>query len=230
MKSFSPFEKGVGYVFKNKDLLVEAFTHRSYLNENPSWKGNHNERLEYLGDAVIELIVSEFLYGKFPEKPEGELTSLRAALVNANMLSSVASDIGMNDFLVLSRGEAKDTGRARVFILANAFEALAGALYLDGGYDEAKSFIEKNLLFKTEDVLKNKLFQDPKSRFQEKAQEVAGITPSYKVLEEWGPDHDKHFVVGVHLGEDLVASGEGPSKQEAEQNAAESGLHEKNWQ
>ncbi|MBI5786945.1 MAG: ribonuclease III [Candidatus Niyogibacteria bacterium] len=230
MKSFSSFEKSIGYEFKNKDLLVEAFTHRSYLNENPSWKGSHNERLEYLGDAVIELIVSEFLYVKFPGKPEGELTSVRAALVNANMLSSVASDLDMNNFLVLSRGEAKDTGRARSFILANAFEAFAGALYLDGGYEAAKSFIEKHLLTKTEDVLKNKLFRDPKSLFQEKAQELVGVTPSYKVLEEWGPDHDKHFVVGVYLDEELVASGEGPSKQEAEQGAAEAGLHEKSWQ
>lgn len=228
-KDFSAFEEKIDYNFKNKNLLVEAFTHRSYLNENGSWKGNHNERLEYLGDAVIELIATEFLYQEFLEKPEGELTNLRAALVNANMLSSVASDIGMNDFLMLSRGEAKDVGRARFFILANAFEALVGALYLDGGYETAKTFIKKNLLIKTEEVLQKKLFRDPKSVFQERAQEIAGVTPSYRVLENWGPDHDKYFVVGVYLGDDLVASGEGPSKQEAEQNAAESGLRLKNW-
>lgn len=229
MKEFSAFEKRIGYDFKNKDLLVEAFTHRSYLNENGSWIGKHNERLEYLGDAVIELIVTEFLYHEFPEKPEGELTNLRAALVNANMLSSVASEIDMNDFLMLSRGEAKDVGRARSFILANAFEALAGALYLDGGYVAVKAFIQKNLLGKTEEVLRKKLFRDPKSVFQERAQEIVSITPSYKVLEDWGPDHDKYFVVGVYLEEEMVASGEGPSKQEAEQNAAEAGLRLKKW-
>lgn len=223
------FEKRIGYSFKNKNLLTEAFTHRSYLNENTSWKGNHNERLEFLGDAVLELIITEHIFLKFSEKPEGELTSLRAALVNAVMLSQIASELKINDFLLLSRGEQKDLGRARAYILANAMEALMGALYLDGGYDSAKDFIEKYIASKTKEVLERELYRDSKSFFQERAQEVAGLTPSYKVLKEWGPDHDKHFVVGVYLSDDLVASGEGPSKQIAEQNAAEDGLRTKGW-
>ena len=210
-------------------MLTEAFTHRSYLNENPSWKGAHNERLEFLGDAVLELVVTEALFARFPEKPEGELTSLRAALVNANMLSGLASDMNLNSFLLLSRGEAKDVGRARGYILANAFEALIGAIYLDGGYGETKKFIEKNLMPKIDEVLEKKLFRDAKSLFQERAQDIVGATPNYRVLEEWGPDHDKHFVIGVYLGEDLAASGEGPSKQAAEQNAAQDALAAKNW-
>jgi ribonuclease III len=229
MKEFSFFEKKIDYFFSDKKLLKEAFTHRSYLNENPSWDGNHNERLEFLGDAVLELIVTEFLFKKFREMPEGELTLLRSALVNSNMLSSAASELDMNDFLLLSRGEAKDVGRARAFILANVFEAVVGALHLDGGYPASEKFITKYLLIRIDEILKKRLFHDAKSLFQEKAQELAGITPSYRVSKEWGPDHDKHFVVGVYLKEELVASGEGPSKQIAEQNAAEAGLKLKGW-
>ncbi len=229
MKDLSDFETKIEYQFKNKNLLTEAFTHRSYLNENPSWPGAHNERLEFLGDAVLELVVTEALFAMFPEKPEGELTSIRAALVNAVMLSSLASELDMNNFLILSRGEAKDVGRARGYILANAFEALVGAIYLDGGYEAVKKFINKNLLPKTKEVMEYQLYRDAKSLFQERAQEFAGITPNYRVLEEWGPDHDKHFVVGVYLQDLLIASGEGPSKQMAEQNAAEGGLSAKGW-
>ena len=229
MKDFSFFEKKIDYFFSDKKLLKEAFTHRSYLNENPSGGGSHNERLEFLGDAVLELIATEFLFKKFKEMPEGELTLLRSALVNANMLSTVASELEINDFLFLSRGEAKDVGRARAFILANAFEAIIGALYLDGGYAAAEKFITKYLLIRIDEVLEKRLFHDAKSLFKEKAQDFAGITPAYRVLKEWGPDHDKHFVVGVYLGEELVASGEGPSKQIAEQNAAEAGLKSKSW-
>ena len=229
MTNFSDFEKNIGYFFKEKNLLTEAFTHRSYLNENPSWPGAHNERLEFLGDAVLELIVTEDLFSRFPEKPEGDLTSLRAALVNANMLSSLAVDLDLNSVLLLSRGEAKDVGRARGYILANAFEALIGAMYLDGGYAEAKKFIAENLMPKIDEVFEKKLFRDAKSLFQERAQEIVGTTPVYRALEEWGPDHDKHFVVGVYLGENLIASGEGPSKQAAEQNAAEDALSLKGW-
>ncbi|QQG46282.1 MAG: ribonuclease III [Candidatus Niyogibacteria bacterium] len=230
MREFSNFEQEIGYSFQSKDLLTEAFTHRSYLNENPSWPGAHNERLEFLGDAVLELIITEYLFYRFPEKPEGELTSLRAALVNAGMLSSVASDMEMNNFLLLSRGEAKDVGRARGYILANAVEALIGALYLDGGQSAAKNFIDKYIAVKTDLVLEKHLYRDAKSLFQEKAQDIIGITPNYKVLEEWGPDHDKHFVIGVFIGDELAASGEGPSKQTAEQNAAEDALKVKGWQ
>lgn len=226
---FSAFEKSAGLDFKNKKLLSEAFTHRSYLNENPSRELGHNERLEFLGDAVLELAVTEVLFKKFPSSPEGELTSFRAALVNANMLSEVASDLNFNSYLLLSRGEAKDLGRARQFILANAFEALVGALYLDRGYDDAKIFIEKYVLSRLDEVLAKKLFRDAKSLFQERAQELAGVTPTYEVLKEWGPDHDKHFIVGAYLGQELAGEGEGPSKQEAQQNAAEQALKSKGW-
>lgn len=229
MQDFSEFEKKLNYNFKNKKLLTEAFTHRSYLNENPSWPDPHNERLEFLGDAVLELIITERIFGDFPEKPEGELTGLRSALVNASMLSRVATELEMNNFMLLSRGEAKDLGRARAYILANAVEALIGALYLDGGHKEAKKFIENNIASKIDEVLQKKLYRDSKSFFQERAQEIAGLTPNYRVLKEWGPDHDKHFVVGVYLEDELVASGEGPSKQEAEQNAAEDALEVRGW-
>src|SRR3989338_1500532 len=230
MKDFSEFESKINIKFKNQDLLKEAFTHRSYLNENPSWPVGQNERLEFLGDAVLELAVTDFLFMRFPEKPEGELTSFRAALVNANMLSSVAQDLEINDYLLLSKGESKDVGRARLFILANCFEALIGAIYLDQGYDSASRFINENILPKMDEILNKKLFRDSKSLFQERAQEITGITPSYEVVKEWGPDHDKHFVVGVYVGKELVAQGEGPSKQEAQQQAAMAGLKAKGWE
>src|SRR3989339_1337454 len=216
MTNFSKLENQIGVEFKNQTRLKEAFTHRSYLNENPAWGIEHNERLEFLGDAVLELIVTEYLFLKFPEKPEGELTSLRAALVNANMLSEAAQDLGLNDYLLLSRGEAKDLGRARQYILANTFEALIGAIYLDAGYGAADEFIKKNILSRMRDVIAKKLFRDPKSLFQERAQEIYGATPKYEVSKEWGPDHNKHFIVGVYVGRELIAEGEGPSKQEAQ--------------
>lgn len=229
MKDPTHFESKLSLKFNIKDLLLQALTHRSYINENPAFRVGHNERLEFLGDAVLELIVTEDLYKKFPDKPEGELTSFRAALVNAKMLSDVAVDIGINDFLLLSRGEAKDTGRARQYILANAFESLIGAIYLDQGYDTTKDFIYRVLMPRLPEVLDKKLYKDPKSLFQEESQERVGITPSYEVLREWGPDHDKHFLIGVFLGEELIAEGEGPSKQEAQEEAARNGLHAKGW-
>ncbi|MCH7883156.1 ribonuclease III [Patescibacteria group bacterium] len=229
MKDLSQFEKKIKARFSNKDLLKEALTHRSYLNENSSWPFSHNERLEFLGDAVLELVATEFLFKKFPKKPEGELTNLRAALVNATMLASVAGEMDINNFILLSRGEARDTGRARAYILADAFEALVGAIYLDGGYGAAQKIIERFLLYRTQEVLEKKLFRDPKSLFQEKAQEVFGITPTYQVLKEWGPDHDRHFILGVYLGEELAGEGEGPSKQIAQQSAAEAALARKDW-
>jgi len=227
--NLSQFEDKLLLKFNNQDLLLQALIHRSYLNENPSFRLGHNERLEFLGDAVLELAVTEELYRRFPEKPEGEMTSYRAALVNANMLADVATDLGINDFLLLSRGEAKDVGRARQYILANAFEALVGAIYLDQGYEEAKAFISKVLWSRLDEVLAKELYKDPKSLFQEEAQERVGITPTYEVLREWGPDHDKHFVVGVLLGQELIAEGEGPSKQTAQEEAARNGLRAKGW-
>jgi ribonuclease-3 len=228
-KNFTSFEEKIGLSFNNLELLRQAFTHRSYLNEHRGIAHSHNERLEFLGDAVLELIATHFLYEKFPEASEGDLTAYRAALVNATTLSDVASTIGMNDFLLLSRGEAKDKGRARGVLLANAFEALIGALYLDQGYDTAKAFLEKHLFPKTDDIVKKRLWQDSKSLLQEKAQEVEGATPSYRVLRESGPDHDKEFVVGVYVKSELLAEGEGKSKQEAEQAAAREALQKKGW-
>ena len=229
MNDSSKLEQKLSLKFNNKDLLLQALTHRSYLNEKPSFRLGHNERLEFLGDAVLELVVTEVLYQQFPEKPEGELTSLRAALVNSRMLSEVSVDLDLNDFLLLSRGEAKDMGRARQFILANAFEALIGAVYLDQGYEVVKDFIVRVLLPRLTEVVEKKLYKDPKSLFQEEAQERVGITPNYEVLQEWGPDHDKHFIVGVFLGNEKVAEGEGPSKQTGQEEAARNALHLKGW-
>lgn len=224
-----PFEDKLGVVFKKKDILVQALTHRSYLNENPHFSVGHNERLEFLGDAVLELIVTEHLFELYPDKPEGELTSLRAALVNAEMLARAASPLGINDFLLLSRGERKDTGRARHYILANAFEAIVGAIYVDQGYDVCHDFIHRTLIPRLSEVLEKRLWKDPKSTFQEEAQDKLGITPSYRVMKEVGPDHQKKFQVGVYLGNTLIAEGSGLSKQEAEVDAAQKALTEKGW-
>lgn len=229
MKDFAPLEKKLNIKFKNKDLLIQAFVHRSYLNENPDFKILHNERLEFLGDAVLEHAVTEHLYRKYPEKSEGELTSWRAALVNAKMLAQIAQKLGFNDFLLLSQGETKEMGRARQYILANTFEAFIGAFYLDQGFDSSKDFIEKYLIKELPDIIESGLFRDAKSCFQEEAQERVAITPIYKVLKEWGPDHAKRFVVGVFLNKELVAEGEGSSKQEAEEEAAKKGLEVKRW-
>lgn len=226
---FVTFEEQIGVMFNNATLLRQAFTHRSYLNEHRGQSGGHNERLEFLGDAVLELISTHFLYEKFPEKTEGELTAYRAALVNAVILSEVAQEIGMNDYLLLSRGEAKDKGRARGVLLANAFEALIGAIYLDRGYDSARTFISEHLFPKIDTIVKNRLWQDAKSALQEKAQDSEGVTPYYSVIKETGPDHDKQFVVGVYIKDVLVAQGQGKSKQEAEQDAARAALEEKGW-
>jgi len=229
MKDFSLLEKKLGLKFKNKDFLIQAFCHRSYLNENPDFYLEHNERLEFLGDAVLELIVTGYLYQKYPKKSEGELTNWRAALVNAKALGDLAHGLDFNDFLLLSWGEAKELGKARQYILANTFEALIGAIYLDQGLDVCQKFIKKYLITKLPEIIKKGLFKDAKSCFQEEAQERVGITPTYKVLEEWGPDHAKHFIVGVFLDKELAAKGEGSSKQEAEEEAAKNGLETKRW-
>lgn len=230
MIDLSQFEKKVGVTFKDKNLLKQAFIHRSYINENPRTGLNHNERLEFLGDAVLELIVTDFLYKKYPQKQEGDLTSYRAALVNAQIIGSIAmNDLGMNDFMLLSKGEAKDVGRARLSILADAYEAFLGALYLDQGYTVCDKFVRETILVKTEEVMSKGLWKDPKSLVQEKAQELIGVTPLYKVQQEIGPDHDKRFVVAVYFGAERIAEGEGKSKQEAEQQAAEGALKMKGW-
>jgi len=229
MGDLTTLEKKLGLKFKNKDLLTQAFIHRSYLNENPNFHLAHNERMEFLGDAVLELAVTEYLYKEFPKEPEGELTTWRAALVNAPSLSQIAKELDFNGYLLLSRGEAKDTGKARDYILANCLEAFIGALYLDQGYKKSKEFVDKVLIKKLPEILKHGLFRDSKSHFQEQAQEKEKITPAYKVLEEEGPDHAKNFVIGVYLGEKLIAKGEGSSKQEAEEQAAKNALRKNNW-
>ncbi len=229
MINFSDFEKKIKISFKDKNLLTQAFTHRSYINENGGTTLSHNERLEFLGDAVLELIVTDFLYKKYPNCTEGELTAIRSALVNAIIISEIASGVGMNDYLLLSKGESKDHGKARQYILANTYEALVGAIYLDQEYDVVNKFITETLLPKTDEIVKKKLWRDAKSLVQEKAQEFVEVTPMYKVLNESGPDHDKHFTVGIYFGKNLIAEGKGKSKQEAEQKAAEAALKVKNW-
>lgn len=229
MIDFSKFEEKTEIFFKNKSLLKQAFIHRSYINENPGLKLSHNERLEFLGDAVLELVVTDYLYKKYASYNEGELTAIRSALVNAIIISEVATKLKMNDFLLLSKGEAKDTGKARQYILANTYEAYVGALYLDLGYDYAKDFIAKTLLTYTDEIVNKKLWRDSKSLAQEKSQEYLSLTPSYKVISESGPDHDKHFTVGIYFGAELIARGIGKSKQEAEQSAASHALKVKNW-
>ena len=229
MKDFSSFEKKFNLKFKNKDLLIQAFTHRSYLNENPDFYLAHNERLEFLGDAVLELVVTEYLFKKYPIKTEGELTNWRAALVNSKILSVIAKKIGFNDFLLLSRGETKETGKARQYILANTFEAFVGAFYLDRGYEACRKFIEKHVICELPRIIKDRLFKDAKSLFQEQSQEKFGITPTYKVMREQGPDHAKRFVVGVFLKAKMISEGEGLSKQEAESEAAKKALEIKDY-
>ena len=210
-------------------MLTQAFVHRSYLNEHPSFPYGQNERLEFLGDAVLELIVTEHLYRAYPN-PEGELTNWRAALVNANILSEIAHEIGMEEYLYLSHGEAKDKqGKARQYILANAFESLIGAMYLDSGIGSCGAFVNRFVISRLPYILEHQLHVDPKSRFQEEAQEKVGITPHYRVMEENGPDHAKAFTVGVFLGDELVATGTGTSKQEAQIAAAENGIKAKGW-
>lgn len=228
-KDLLSFEEKIGVSFPNTKRLEQAFVHRSFINENGRSGLEHNERLEFLGDAVLELSVTDFLYRKFKNKSEGELTSHRAALVNAVTLSEVALELGMNEYLFLSKGEAKDTGRARQNILADAFEAVIGAIYIEHGYEKANEFIKKFLLSKTEEVVHRGLLKDAKSKAQEKSQEMYGLTPKYKVLKEVGPDHDKKFIVAIYFGVEKVAEGEGKSKQEAEQVAAQEALKVKGW-
>jgi ribonuclease III len=228
-ESLKRLEKLLGVTFTDSKHLLTAITHRSYLNEHREARQEHNERYEFLGDAVLELVVTDFLFHKYPEKPEGDLTAIRAALVNTVSLSEVASNMKVNDFLLLSKGEERDTGRARQYILANTFESLIGAIYLDQGYEPAREFIAGHLFDKTENIVAKRLWQDAKSRFQELAQEHASVTPSYETLSQTGPDHDRVFTVGVFLGKEKVAEGKGRSKQEAEQSAAEAGIVAKQW-
>lgn len=218
-------QKSLDYVFKKPAFLTEALTHRSYLNEHPQEATSHNERLEFLGDAVLELSITEELFGRFPQYEEGTLTSLRAALVNYQMLAVIARVLDVERHLRLSRGEAKDTGRAREVILANAMEAIIGAIYMDGGYASAKAFVLRVVAPRLTEVFEKSLYKDPKSSLQEKIQAERKLTPTYRVLEEQGPDHDRVFVVGVYFGDELIAKGSGQSKQDGEVEAARNALH-----
>ncbi|MFZ2763704.1 MAG: ribonuclease III, partial [Minisyncoccia bacterium] len=213
--NFEEFEKNAGVTFKDKSLLKQAFTHRSYINENRNHTIAHNERMEFLGDAVLELVITDFLYKRFKDSHEGEMTALRSALVNADTCSQVAQKLGANEFLLLSKGESKDTGRARQYILANTLEAVIGAIYLDQGYEVAKEFILKHIAPLVDEVVKDGAWIDAKSLLQEKVQEHVGVTPVYKTVRESGPDHDKHFVVSVLAGKEVYGEGEGKSKQDA---------------
>lgn len=226
---FSKFEARTGLKFKDPNLLKQAFTHRSYINENQNFALGHNERLEFLGDAVLELVITDYLYGRLKDSSEGELTSLRSALVNAETCSQVAQRLGANEFLLLSKGELKDVGRARQYILANTLEAIIGAIYLDQGYQTAKNFILTSMAPLAEEIVKSGAWIDAKSLFQEKAQEYIGLTPVYETIRESGPDHDKRFVVRVYVDKECYGEGEGKSKQDAEQEAARQALEAKGW-
>ena len=216
-------ERIIGVTPNNLDHFLSAFTHRSYLNEHRAFPLPHNERLEFLGDAVLELVATEFLYRNY-DHPEGELTNFRSALVNYKMLSAIARRLGLEDFLLMSRGESKDTGRARQVILANCIEALIGAIYVDLGYDAAAQFIRKEILVELPDVISGGTYLDPKSKLQELVQEKQGVTPTYGVVAESGPDHDKIFVVAAFMETTEIGRGNGPSKQEAEIAAASDAL------
>jgi len=213
----------IGLEFNDPQLLMTAFTHRSYLNEHRKSVKAHNERLEFLGDAVLELIVTEYLYHNYDE-PEGILTNWRSALVRTESLSEAAHRLGFEQYLRLSRGEKNGSQRARDQILANCFEAVTGAVYLDQGYEAAKQFVSTNILSKLKAILADDAWRDPKSLLQEQAQSEEGVTPSYKVMSEEGPDHDKSFTIGVFIGDELRGKGAGPSKQAAQQSAADAAL------
>jgi len=229
MIDFEKTAKNLGLKFNNISLFKEALTHRSFLNENREWKIPHNERLEFLGDSVLGFIVADYLIEKYPYLEEGELTSLRAALVNSYSLMEIAKKIDLEKYLLVSRGEAKESKNSRSYLLANAVEALIAALYLDGGIENARQFVEKYLFQKAEEILASDSYKDPKSLFQEKSQELLEITPVYKTFRAWGPDHAKEFEVGVYLGEELIAVSSGYSKQEAEIEAAKKALEIKGW-
>lgn len=224
VNKYQQFARDVlGGDFNQLDLLITAFTHRSYLNEHKKTVKEHNERLEFLGDAVLELVVTEYLYANYQD-PEGILTNWRSALVRTESIGAAAERNGFEALLRLSRGEKRGTTRARAQILANSYEAVIGALYLDQGYDAAKDFITKTLLFTFEEILSTGSWMDPKSHLQEIVQSKAGFTPQYKVLEEDGPDHEKTFTVGVLVDGELKGKGVGPSKQAAQVAAAEAAL------
>lgn len=223
---FEKLQKQLNLTFSNPELLKNAFIHRSYLNESSDYTGDSNERLEFLGDACLELAVSEYLFSKYPDKPEGDLTNFRSAVVNTNSLADTARELDLGSFLLLSKGEEAGNGRDSNYLLANTFEALLGAIYLEFGYETIQQFVVTHICSKLDHIVKNKLYKDAKSKLQELSQDVLSITPHYDILEQWGPDHQKMFKVGAFLGKKQVGVGEGSSKQKAEISAAQQALEE----
>ncbi len=225
MNKYSNFEKKLNINFRDKKLLEQAFTHRSYINENKNLGLEHNERLEFLGDAVLELVITDFLFKKYPSTKEGVLTAYRSSLVRTESISAAAREMGMNDLLKLSKGESRDEGKARDYILANTFEAIIGAVYLDLGYDAAKKVIADSLFPNIEKIVSSGSWKDAKSEVQELAQEHYGETPRYELVSAEGPDHDKHFVMEIYFGDKKIAKGEGNSKQKSQQDAAKNAIN-----
>ena len=227
---YADLEKKLDITFTDRNMLDMAFVHKSYVNEHKDKKENHNERLEFLGDAVLELVVTEFLYKNFPKKEEGILTNWRSALVKGKHLAEISTKLDLGVYLYLSRGEERSGGRKKNYILANTLEALIGAIYLDKGYQVAHKFIDEFILKQLTSILEKGLHIDAKSRFQEICQDVIGVTPEYKLIKEEGPDHSKVFTMGAYINDELVAEGDGSSKQSAEQKAADAGLIAKGWE
>ncbi|MFP4514792.1 MAG: ribonuclease III [Parcubacteria group bacterium] len=230
MPDLKKLEKKLNFKFKDSDKLKQALVHRSYINEHPNFTLGHNERLEFLGDAVLELIITKYLFNNYPEKPEGVLTNWRASLVNSKMLYQVASELELDNYLYLSKGEAKDgTTKSRQYIMANAVEGIIGAMYLDQDIEKTEVFVNEFIISKLHHIITNELYLDPKSRLQELAQDKESITPHYDLLNEEGPDHEKIFTIGVYFEDDLIAKGKGSSKHEAEVDAAKKALKIKKW-
>ncbi|MBU1954339.1 ribonuclease III [Patescibacteria group bacterium] len=227
---YEELEKKIGFEFKNPQLLDLAFVHKSYVNEHRDRKNEHNERLEFLGDAVLELVVTEYLYKNFPTRGEGVLTNWRSALVKGKHLAEIAEKLDLGLYLYLSRGEERSGGRKKNYILANTLESLIGAIYLDQGYKVSHKFIDDMILAQLSSILEQGLHIDAKSRFQEIAQDLLGFTPAYELIEEQGPDHDKQFVMGAYIDGELIGRGSGSSKQNAEQAAAQDALKAKKWE
>ncbi len=223
MNKINEIEEKIGVSFIDKQYLIDALTHRSYLNEHKECK-THNERLEFLGDAVLELIVSDYLFEKYPNRPEGELTSFRSALVKTESLADTSRELGLGDDLLLSKGEEDTGGRTKNYLLANTFEAIIGGIYLDQGYEKSKGFVHIHLINKLNDIVKHRLDIDSKTKIQEMAQSKYKVTPVYEVTKEQGPDHDKEFTVVIKINNKVIGTGVGTSKQRAEEDAASKGI------
>ncbi len=229
MKEFSKLIKKIGIKFNNPEILKTAFVHKSYLNEHRDEKISNNERLEFLGDAVLELVATGHLFEHYPDQDEGTMTTFRSALVKGKHLAEISQSLELGTYLFLSRGEENSGGREKSYILANTLEALIGAIYLDRGYTAAAKFIRKFILKRLDEIIKKGLYIDAKSNFQETCQEREGITPHYELLSSEGPDHNKNFTMGAYIGTELIAKGHGGSKQKAEDEAAKNALIKKGW-